>query len=105
MGSKMASQPLPGRPRRGALELSYVNGQPARIPCVVASLTSKVFARYTRLPMSLCQHAPACQPIGAGGLWGHRAAPKGAFMRKTLKVEYLNLISNARMALHDVADH
>jgi len=26
-------------------------------------------------------------------------------MRKTLKVEYLNLISNARMALHDVADH
>jgi len=31
--------------------------------------------------------------------------PKGHFMRKTLKAEYLNLISNARMALHDVADH
>jgi hypothetical protein len=31
--------------------------------------------------------------------------PKGHFMRKTLKVEYLNLISNARMALHDVADY
>jgi len=68
-------------------------------------ITSKVSARYTRLPMSHCQHAAACQPIGAGGLGVIARLPKGHFMRKTLKVEYLNLISNARMALHDVADH
>src|SRR6266480_2828977 len=76
------------------------------------TVTRKSLSRETLL--ARCPHdALACQcltanmlplasRIGAGGLGVIARLPKGHFMRKTLKVEYLNLISNVRMALHDV---